>query len=123
MPYFKKENSFKKDRRGKSDERRGSFDERRSSFDSGRGRPFERDSFNDRRGSGRRLEMHDAICARCGRPCQLPFKPTGTKPVYCRDCFGKTDYEEKSSQGELSTEQFITLNRKLDKILKFLKID
>ena len=32
-------------------------------------------------------EMHDAVCARCGKETQVPFKPTGTRPVYCSDCF------------------------------------
>src|SRR5271169_3150756 len=29
-------------------------------------------------------EMHDATCAQCGKPTQVPFKPTGDRPVYCR---------------------------------------
>ncbi len=32
-------------------------------------------------------EMHDAVCATCGKPTQVPFKPSGDRPVYCRDCF------------------------------------
>ncbi|MBN2121979.1 hypothetical protein JW721_02895 [Candidatus Micrarchaeota archaeon] len=32
-------------------------------------------------------EMHDAVCAKCGKPCKVPFKPTEGRPVYCRDCF------------------------------------
>ena len=32
-------------------------------------------------------EMHDATCARCGQETQVPFKPTGARPVYCSDCF------------------------------------
>jgi CxxC-x17-CxxC domain-containing protein len=32
-------------------------------------------------------EMHDVICSNCGRPTQVPFKPTSGKPVYCSDCF------------------------------------
>jgi CxxC-x17-CxxC domain-containing protein len=32
-------------------------------------------------------EMHDVICANCGRPTQVPFVPTGARPVYCTDCF------------------------------------
>jgi CxxC-x17-CxxC domain-containing protein len=32
-------------------------------------------------------EMHDAVCARCGNETQVPFKPTGARPVYCSDCF------------------------------------
>ncbi|HET7686472.1 MAG TPA: zinc-ribbon domain containing protein [Candidatus Limnocylindria bacterium] len=32
-------------------------------------------------------EMHDAVCARCGKDTQVPFRPTGSRPVYCSDCF------------------------------------
>jgi CxxC-x17-CxxC domain-containing protein len=32
-------------------------------------------------------EMHDAVCARCGNDTQVPFRPTGARPVYCSDCF------------------------------------
>ena len=32
-------------------------------------------------------EMHDATCARCGTETQVPFRPTGARPVYCSDCF------------------------------------
>lgn len=34
-------------------------------------------------------ELHDAVCASCGTQTQVPFKPTGERPVYCRDCFRK----------------------------------
>jgi CxxC-x17-CxxC domain-containing protein len=37
-------------------------------------------------GYGRR-EMFTATCANCGRDAQVPFRPTGSKPVYCSDCF------------------------------------
>lgn len=32
-------------------------------------------------------EMHDAVCANCGRPTQVPFKPRNDRPVYCRECY------------------------------------
>ena len=32
-------------------------------------------------------QMHDAVCARCGKACQVPFEPTNGRPVYCSDCF------------------------------------
>lgn len=32
-------------------------------------------------------EMFSAVCASCGVETQVPFKPNGLKPVYCRDCF------------------------------------
>jgi CxxC-x17-CxxC domain-containing protein len=32
-------------------------------------------------------EMFSATCASCGREAQVPFRPSGAKPVYCSDCF------------------------------------
>jgi CxxC-x17-CxxC domain-containing protein len=32
-------------------------------------------------------EMFDVICDQCGQATQVPFKPNGSKPVLCRDCF------------------------------------
>jgi len=43
--------------------------ERRSSFDRGP------------------REMHKAVCADCGEECEVPFKPTEGRPVYCRECY------------------------------------
>lgn len=34
-----------------------------------------------------RRKMYQAVCAACGRPAELPFEPSGNKPVYCRSCF------------------------------------
>ena len=34
-------------------------------------------------------EMHKVICAECGKETEVPFKPDGTRPVYCKDCFQK----------------------------------
>jgi CxxC-x17-CxxC domain-containing protein len=31
--------------------------------------------------------MFSAICSSCGRTASVPFQPTGSKPVYCSDCF------------------------------------
>jgi CxxC-x17-CxxC domain-containing protein len=48
---------------------------------------------NDRGGrrdfGGAGSNMHEAICAECGRTCQVPFRPSGDKPVYCSDCFAQ----------------------------------
>lgn len=32
-------------------------------------------------------EMHKATCAKCGKECEVPFKPSGDKPVYCKECY------------------------------------
>ena len=34
-------------------------------------------------------EMHPAKCSECGKQCEVPFKPTEGKPVYCRECHAK----------------------------------
>lgn len=34
-------------------------------------------------------EMHKAVCADCQKECEVPFKPSGDRPVYCKDCFSK----------------------------------
>jgi len=32
-------------------------------------------------------EMHKVTCADCGKETEVPFKPDGTRPVYCRECY------------------------------------
>ncbi|MGD0153989.1 MAG: zinc-ribbon domain containing protein [Thermacetogeniaceae bacterium] len=34
-------------------------------------------------------EMFPAVCAACGVETQVPFRPSGDRPVYCSDCFAK----------------------------------
>ncbi|MBU1164092.1 hypothetical protein KKA15_00845 [Patescibacteria group bacterium] len=41
--------------------------------------------------------MHHAVCDKCGKDCEVPFKPTGDKPIYCSDCF--KNVEPKRSGG------------------------
>ena len=50
-------------------------------------RSRDRRSFGDR--DSRRPSLHDAVCDKCGKDCQVPFRPSGDKPVYCSDCFDK----------------------------------
>ena len=58
----------------------------RGGYDSGRSQSY------DQRGSGRgrsfdRPAMHDAVCAKCGVDCQVPFVPNGRREVFCSKCF------------------------------------
>lgn len=86
-----------------------------------------------------------ATCADCGVSCEVPFRPSGERPVYCSDCFrgkeggrpgqsndrsAKSSYERNAAQpyvrqpvatNSVSTEQFSDLNRKVDEILSLLK--
>jgi CxxC-x17-CxxC domain-containing protein len=42
------------------------------------------------RAQGRRERiLHKAICSDCHKDCEIPFKPTGERPVYCKQCFSR----------------------------------
>jgi len=80
------------------------------------GRDFGKAGFGEKR-------MYEATCAKCGSKCEVPFRPTSDKPVYCNDCFGESkgrDFGPKKP--DQSKEQFEQLNKKLDKILRVLEI-
>jgi len=32
-------------------------------------------------------EMHKVKCSKCGKDAEVPFKPSGDRPVYCKECF------------------------------------
>jgi len=48
--------------------------------------------YNSRGGGGgyQQREMHPAVCAECGKETQVPFRPSGDRPVYCSDCFSRS---------------------------------
>jgi len=64
------------------------------------GKPFRRfdNSFRrdrgDRENSFRERSFTKAICAECKTECEVPFRPTGDRPVYCKECFAKRQDRE-----------------------------
>ncbi len=36
-----------------------------------------------------RRQMFPAVCAECGKECEVPFEPREGRPVYCSDCYNK----------------------------------
>ena len=101
--------------------RGNSFGGERRSFGGSRGGfGGERRSFG---GDRPRPEMHDVTCDKCHKQCQVPFRPSGDKPVYCSACFegnGNSRADTRGSSSGISAEQFNQINTKLDKILKVL---
>lgn len=106
-----------------------------------------RDSFKRDYGDSGRPSMHDAVCDECGRNCQVPFRPTGDKPIYCSECFEKrgggsdknrpdsrspfrqgsrdrTSSRSQDNTGERAIQDLAgkinVLNNKLDKIISLL---
>ena len=47
---------------------------------------FDRGSRGD---SFRERSFTKAVCSDCKKECEVPFRPTGDRPVYCKECFGK----------------------------------
>ena len=43
--------------------------------------------------------MHSATCGQCRKPCQVPFKPSGSRPVFCSQCFNKDEYSAGKERG------------------------
>jgi len=104
------EHSRKRDHKGPSSRgARGGFKGR---GDSGRGRDSGR--------SRREFEMTKVTCSSCGNQCEVPFKPTSNKPIYCDDCFAKKG--KSNSSNSISERDLDMINEKLNKIMKALEI-
>lgn len=113
------------------------------------GRGGSRGGFGGGGGFRDRPQMHQATCADCGNQCEVPFKPTGEKPVYCSNCFensgrgmsrpgrdndrggdrdfgrkeftpSKPFFEDKGKSNNDWKVEFEKLNAKLDRIMKVL---
>jgi CxxC-x17-CxxC domain-containing protein len=41
------------------------------------------------RNNFRERTLFQATCADCKKQCEVPFKPSGERPVYCKECFSK----------------------------------
>lgn len=70
--------------------------------DRGRGRYGGRNSGGRSFGGGRDMgsrDMHRATCAQCGKDCEVPFMPSGDRPVYCSNCFESRRNEDGNSRG------------------------
>ncbi|MBN2830686.1 MAG: hypothetical protein JXL82_00190 [Candidatus Omnitrophica bacterium] len=57
-----------------------------------------------------------AVCSECGKDCEIPFKPTGDRPVYCRDCFSARNDSKsfKVKFGDRPREESSSRPRKFD---------
>ncbi len=127
--------NFGSGRRSKSFNRDRDDSDRGSRFGGRSENRGSRGGFRDR-DSRKPFGMHDATCSKCGKNCQVPFKPTGSKPVLCSSCFrqGGSNRDSRDSgrdsrnfdrpsqyQSGNSSEQFNQINAKLDKIIQILQ--
>jgi len=118
-----REESFEDYSKNRTERGSGGRSDRRGSFGGRRGDRGDRD--NNR---GSRLSMTRVICDSCGESCEVPFKPSSDKPVYCSDCFssrGGKDGGSSDRRGDSGRDvkrELDIINEKLDKIMKILHI-
>ena len=128
MADFKHNKGFGKKGFKKSGNRNSGGLKKSGGSGSGGFRRKDSDGFNRRDSEGssgmsKRTETHEATCAQCGQSCTVPFKPSGGKPVYCRDCFrGQTKPSTQHKSSSLSN-SISEINKKLDKIMEALELE
>ena len=69
---------------------------------------FHRYSNRKQDNRSKKRNFTDAVCADCNKECEVPFKPSGDRPVYCKECFSKRKggnsfkekYDSKSREGD-----------------------
>lgn len=85
-----------------------------------RDRPSKNFSGNRSRIRERRdVQMTTVTCDSCGAECQVPFKPSSDKPVYCDACYGKS----KVKSNDNTSKELELINKKLDRIIEALELD
>jgi len=129
MDKFNKSDKFERKSGGKFRGRTAKpFERNPKPFDRS-SKPFERRE-GPRSGRGFSQETFEAVCAKCGQKCDLPFKPRGDKPVYCRDCFRGNDdarprFEDRHEPVHHvdQSDELKQINEKLDKIMRALDVE
>ena len=52
------------------------------------------------------VTMHKAVCDECHKSCEVPFRPSSDKPIYCNDCFSsKRDDGDRAPRREFSNDR------------------
>ena len=93
---------------------------RSGSRDSGRSHGRSSDRFGGGNRGPVRKEMTTVTCDSCKERCEVPFRPTSNKPIYCSDCFRKESSPRSSGSG---SKDLAEINKKLDKIMDALDIN
>ena len=114
----------------RGDRSKGSFHKKFGGKQRFNDRGFDRPSFDK--------PSFKATCAECGDACTVPFRPNGSKPVLCSNCFkggdgaksfGRPNFSDRaprersySAPGASNIEeQLRSINKKLDTIITALE--
>lgn len=90
-----------------------------------------RQSYSTKRDAYGEQQRFQATCNECQKACEVPFRPNGKKPVYCRDCFrgmeenpsygAREPRKGAAPQGQDFAKRLDAIDAKLDRILKSLR--
>ena len=71
----------------------------------------------DRHNNFRERSFTRVICSDCSKECEVPFKPSGGRPVYCKECFAKRKDRDrhKENYDNKPREQVFMPERSFDK--------
>ena len=72
-----------------------------------------------RQGNGPRERTYTrVICADCNKECEIPFKPSAGRPVYCKECFSKrkTGTSFNANRNNRPTERDFSREHRSDKM-------
>ncbi len=73
----------------------------KKSFGGNGGNSFGKSDRGGARSGDRPIQMFSAVCAKCGKTCEVPFRPSPDRSVFCRDCF--RDAGENTARPSYST--------------------
>ena len=68
------------------------------------------------RDASRPVSMHSATCGSCGKDCEVPFRPTGDRPVYCKNCFDSKEHMAPRTTRSTAREGGADVSKQLEKI-------
>ncbi len=79
-----------------------------------------RNNFSGNRERGP-VQMFQAVCAECQKKCEVPFKPSGDKPVYCNNCFSskkdsqpRRDFQKRDRRSDFAPRRDFVPDQKMD---------
>ena len=111
-------------------DRKGGFGRSRGGYKSGSRGGF---SGGDR---DRKVTMHKTVCSECHKECEVPFRPSLDKPVFCSECFGgKKETGDRSERREFNSnrvqfagpsqedfkKELLEVNTKLNRLIDILE--
>ncbi len=87
------------------------------------GRPdYKKKTWDKPKNFGGDRQMFDATCSGCGKSCQVPFRPSEDKEVFCNNCFGKTKGDDFRGGFDSRAPRAVTGGQNIDAVVRQLQV-